>query len=252
MKPAATDADNVRFQGKDYMGLIGSLLYASNATRPDVAYHTNFLSQFMQKPTNETYDAAMSVLLYMVKTKDYGITYGGAIKPPRLPARYDTPAINKELWATNYGMHVVSDASWGVPYPYGGHVIMFANGAVSWMSRKIKVICDSSTEAELAAGAVASKDLKFARNFLYDAGVTIMGTVPHALDNSGAFDTVRNPSVSGRTKHFERWIHGLRDMYRRLSITIHLTPDTDMPADMMTKALYRIKHAFCRDYVLNR
>ena len=49
-----------------------------------------------------------------------------------------------------------------------------------------------------------------------------------------------------------KYIHGLRDMYRRLSITIHLTPDTDMPADMMTKALYRIKHAFCRDYVLNR
>ena len=33
---------------------------------------------------------------------------------------------------------------------------MFANGAISWMSRKIKVICDSSMEAELAAGAVAA------------------------------------------------------------------------------------------------
>ena len=31
-----------------------------------------------------------------------------------------------------------------------------------------------------------------------------------------------------------------------------LTPDKSMPADMMTKALYKNKHAFCRDYALNR
>ena len=252
MKPAENDSENVRLQGKDYMGLIGSLLYISNGTRPDVAYHTNYLAQFMQKPTEQAYESAMSVLLYLIKTKDFGITYGGALKPPGFPVRHGTPTVDNDNWVTNLGMHVLSDASWGVPNPYGGHVIMFANGAISWMSRKIKVVCDSSTEAELAAGAVAAKDLKFARSFLYDAGVIISTTVPHAIDNSGAFDTVRNPGVTGRTKHFERWIHYLRDMYRRLSITIHLTPDTDMAADMMTKALYRIKHSFCRDYVLNR
>ena len=77
------------------------------------------------------------------------------------------------------------------------------------------------------------------------------GTVPHALDNSGAYDAARNPGVSGRTKHFERWIHYVRDAFRRLKTTIHLTPDENMPADMLTKALLRGKHAYCRAYVLN-
>ena len=119
------------------------------------------------------------------------------------------------------------------------------------MSRKIKVVCDSSTEAELAAGAVGVKDLTFARNFLSDAGVTVQGTVPHTLDNSGAYETARNPGVSGRTKHFERWIHYVRDAFRRLQTTLHLTPDETMPADVLTKPLLRGKHAYCRNYILN-
>ena len=249
---AKSDADNVRYHGKDYLGLIGSLLYAGNTTRIDIQYNCSYLAQFMQAPTIEAYEAAEAVLLYLIKTKSYGITYGGALNPPSIALRYESAPIDEPLWRANHGLHVLSDASWSVPYPFGGHVIMFGNGAVSWSSRKIKVVCDSSTEAEMAAASVGDKDLTFVRNFLKDADIMIKDTVPHVLDNSGAHDNIRNAGVTARTKHFERWVQYVRKLFRFGSISIHLAPDHTMMADFLTKVLGRGKHRDCTNYTMNR
>ena len=74
----------------------------------------------------------------------------------------------------------------------------------------------------------------------------------HFIDNSAAYHLVRNVGVSARTKHFERWMHYLRDMYARHVASIHLVPHTCMVADIFTKPLYRAKFSWCRDYLLNR
>jgi hypothetical protein len=44
-------------------------------------------------------------------------------------------------------------------------------------------------------------------------------------------------SASGRTKHFERWITYVRDLYQRKIVVVsHLKTD-EMPADIFTKPL---------------
>ena len=53
MKPASSDEENIRLQGVDYLGLIGSILYATNLTRPDGAFYANHCAKFMQKPKRE-------------------------------------------------------------------------------------------------------------------------------------------------------------------------------------------------------
>ena len=55
--------------------------------------------------------------------------------------------------------------------------------------------------------------------------------------NTAAIDIVKAYSVSARTKHFERWIGYVRDLYQRSVIELsHLSTD-QMPADIFTKAL---------------
>ena len=49
--------DEDLYDQKLYQSIIGSLMYAATATRPDIAYATHFLGQFSSKPT-ETHLAA--------------------------------------------------------------------------------------------------------------------------------------------------------------------------------------------------
>ena len=48
---AESEQEKNAMSGKDFNGLLGSLLYASTMTRPDIAYLTAFLCQFMQAPS---------------------------------------------------------------------------------------------------------------------------------------------------------------------------------------------------------
>ena len=206
----------------------------------------------MQKPKREHHEAALAVLAYLVKTHDLGITYGGVLKRPDITYNPISPFIDEDDFNRSDGLHTFSDASWSSPNPMGGHVVMYANGAISWTARAIKVTCDSSAEAEIASGSTAMKDTRFVRFICEEINRPCVGPTPHFIDNSAAYHLVRNVGVSARTKHFERWMHYLRDMYARHVASIHLVPDTCMVADIFTKPLYRAKFSWCRDYLLNR
>lgn len=66
-----------QINGSIYKSLIGSLLY-SCATRPDITFSVNYLSRFMQTPTEKHFNGAKRVLHYIKGTTDYGILYGRA------------------------------------------------------------------------------------------------------------------------------------------------------------------------------
>ena len=53
--------------------MIGSLLYAAIATRPDIAYAVGVLSKFCASPDESHLTAAKRVLRYLKGTLHYGI-----------------------------------------------------------------------------------------------------------------------------------------------------------------------------------
>ena len=59
-----------------YRELIGSLLYLSVCTRPDIAHSVGVLSRFMSNPTMAHWRAGQGVLKYLAGTRDFGLTYG--------------------------------------------------------------------------------------------------------------------------------------------------------------------------------
>ena len=64
--------DDVRNQ-KLYQAVVGSLLYLSNKTRPDIAYAVSCVSRFCVKPTKEHWTAVKRILRYLKGTSNFGL-----------------------------------------------------------------------------------------------------------------------------------------------------------------------------------
>ena len=103
---------------KEYQSIIGSLMYAMLATRPDLAQSIQQISQFSQMPTRAHEKAAKQGLRYLNGTIDEGITYNGNL------------GMRLEAW---------SDANWGGEEgqeSVSGFVFTMAGGAVTYSSKK--------------------------------------------------------------------------------------------------------------------
>ena len=61
--------DNEIFTQKYYASIIGSLRYATDCTRPDIAYAVRVLSRFTSKPSKDHWPAIERVMRYLIGTK---------------------------------------------------------------------------------------------------------------------------------------------------------------------------------------
>ena len=226
---ANTDEERAAMRDKPYMSLMGSLLWAT-VTRPDIAYYISFLCQFMQDPSLLAFEAALAVLCYLYATRKLGITYNG-----NMP--FTKP---------------FSDSSWGqTPVPFGGHAILFCGGAVTWSARKLKIVPQSSAEAEIAVYTSCAKDLKFVVNLLKDLGITLAHPIEIHCDNSAAVSNVKNVGTTARTRHYERWIQLGREQYlERFSLPTWISTK-DQIADIFTKPLDKTTFLKFRAALLN-
>ena len=67
--------DNDVVNQKEYASIIGSLRYATDCTRPDIAYAVGVLSKFTNKPSRDHLQAIERVMKYLSGTKLHGLFY---------------------------------------------------------------------------------------------------------------------------------------------------------------------------------
>ena len=143
----------------------------------------------------------------------------------------------------SHGFVAYSDSSWGneYPYPMFGYGVYLYGGLISFSTKQLKVVAFSSCEAEYAASSYACKEVEFIRNICADLSLMLQGRLVLALDNSACIDIAFDVGVSGRTKHFDRAIHYLRDL-TQMRRMLPAFVSTDMQkADGFTKALNKSK-----------
>ena len=66
-------------------------------------------------------------------------------------------------------------------------------------------------------------------------------------DNKSAICLAKNPQFHGRSKHIDIRYHFIRDEIKKGTIEVKYCKTEDMIADMLTKALYRLKFENFRD-----
>lgn len=216
-----------------YREVVGSLLYLSTKTRPDIAYGVNFCSRYVEQPTQERIRDVKHILKYLNGNKHLGIKYKSNDKTNLLQAYCDAdyagdPETRKSTT---------------------GYIIYFAEGAISWGSRKQPVIALSSTEAEYIAAAECCKELLYLKSLLEELSTEAI-EIELNVDNQSAIALMKNGVVNRRSKHIDVKFHFVHELGRDGIVKLKYCPTNDQLADIFTKPLNTVKFTNFRDRIL--
>jgi hypothetical protein len=203
--------------GYPYRELVGSLLYLSVCTRPDISQAVGALARFVSAPQKEHWDAARALLRYVRGTSSFGIWYG-----------------------FKRGLHGWCDADYAgdlvTRRSTTGFVFTLNGGAVSWSSRLQPTVAVSTAEAEYMSAASAAKEALWLRKMFASFGVDV--TPVHLwCDNQAAIKLIKHPISSMRSKHIDVQHHFVRERVARGELVFEYCATADMVADCLTKPL---------------
>ncbi len=171
-----------------YSALVGSLLYLSVCTRPDIAQSVGTLARYMSCPTTAHWDTLKGVVRYLAGTAGYRLHFNGDY--PDLIGYCDA----------DYASDIDTRCS------TTGYVFMIAGTAISWSSRRQTTVAASTTEAEYMAAAHATKEALWLRKLCTDLQLAD-GPVNIYSDNQSAIKLLKNPIASMRSKHIDVIYH---------------------------------------------
>ena len=187
---SCSDTEKERVSKLPYLEIVGSLLYLSTMTRPDIAYHMSVLCSHMHDPSIECYNACIDLLCYVSHTKHYHLKYDGSVAAPEGLHDAYPPKISH-----NCGFAAYSDASWHKPDSLGfnmfGYLVSVYGGPVAFAAKRLKVVALSSAEAEYAAASYSCKEVAFVRNVCAELEIGLQGPVWLAVDNEAAIKIIR-------------------------------------------------------------
>jgi hypothetical protein len=222
----AQDGDSVNITL--YQSIVGSLRFAADGTRPDIAYIVGVLGQFLADPRESHLTAAKHVLRYLNATKDLVLRY------------HPDPTFKGYSYTTN-SIVGYSDASFAADEQtrrsVGGHCFLLGKAVVAYSSKRHSLIDTSTTEAEYSELYEASKQAIYMRKLC--AALHFDSSTPISIheDNEAVVKLVKNPTAHGRTKHFDIRYKFVRERVDTKEIAIKLCNTHNMVADIFTKPL---------------
>lgn len=210
---------------KEFMRIVGTLLYATTSTRLELAHAVQSLSQKSLNPTVRDMLQAKRVLRYLSGSRAIGLKYGGQ-------------SANGALV-----IEAFSDADWANDKvdrkSISGWVVKLNGSPVAWSAKKQKTVALSTCEAELYALGEAIKEILWLQGLLSELGLTVkLPTIAHC-DNQSTVLIARNGIKSERTKHIATKWNFIVDTIATDVLRAQWISTVDQQADIFTKPLSR-------------
>ncbi|CAI7845099.1 unnamed protein product [Closterium sp. NIES-54] len=221
-----------------FHSLVGSLMYASVNTRPDVAFATGQLARVVQCPNEEQVAAGMRVAKYLGQTPTIGLQYSAAAQRRQKGADGVEPG---RLFLTAFSYASYASEPEGMT-SVGGFICCVGGGPTAWKIKKQVDQALSSVESEYMALFRAVREIVWQRRLLAELGEEQQGPTPLYCDSQGAIALAKNPVLHGLTKHMRVKWHWTRSMVAAGEVELHYVKTTGQPVDMMTKRLVEQQH----------
>lgn len=197
--------------------LIGSLLYVTVNSRPDLAFSVNYLSRF-QSTANETlWKALKRVLRYVKQTINYTLIF---------EKNCDIPLIG------------FADADWGRDVDRKsttGYLFKIYGNTVIWKSKKQSVVALSTTEAELIALCHACVESCWIVKILKDLNIEVENFKIFE-DNQSTIKSI-NTYDQRNLKHLEIKYNFVKQKVEEGFVNVEYIKSEKQLADILTKPL---------------
>ena len=216
-----TSKEKEKMSNVPYSSAVGSLMYATMCTRPDICYAVSMVSRYQANPGMKQWRAVKRILRYLKGTIDYSLCYQG--KELRLVG------YSYVDWAGDLDEHK----------SISGYTFLLNNGAITWRSKKQTYIALSTMEAEFVACSVAVQEAVWLRRFLQSLGIVKGSSEPTIVysDSQDAIAYVKDLKYHGRTKHINTKNNFIRDITARKEVFIKYIPTREMVDDPFTKPI---------------
>ena len=211
-----------------YQSAVGSLLYLSTRSRPDIAFAVGNAARYCSQPSQTHWSAVKRVLRYLKGTTDLGLLYQHA----------------------NVNLVGYSDADWAGDTndrkSTSGYVFMMSGSAISWRSKKQTSVALSTAEAEYIALSSATQEAMWLRQLFSSLMKDYELSIPTTIyeDNQSTICMARNNQSHGRSKHVDIKYHFVREQVEQQTIETIYCRSEEMTADILTKSL--LNHQFKR------
>ena len=226
----ATNPESPLFDKTKYQQAIGSLLYLSIKTRPDIAFAVGRAARSCNNPTLDDWSSVKRILRYLRGTPKLGLLYSRS----------------KSEVCVGY-----SDADWAgdksTRKSTSGYSFLKNGSAVSWCSKRQPCVALSTAEAEYIALSSSAQEAIWLTNILRDFNYQDDSPITIYEDNISAIHIAENAQLSNRTKHIDIRFNFIKDCIFNNKITVKYCPTDHMFADILTKPLAYDRFVYLRN-----
>jgi hypothetical protein len=208
-----------------YQQYVGSLIYLTTRTRPDLAFSVYNCARYMSNPSKQHYNAVNRIFKYLNYSLNKGLESSNKINPNLIG---------------------FTDADWGgdlvTRKSTTGYLFLFNNTPISWASKLQKTTALSSCEAEYMAIKEAIKEYIYLINIFKQLQINELLNKKNYefylfTDNKPAIDLANNPEHHSKTKHIDIQYHFVREKIQEGSIKLDYINTKNQLADILTKSL---------------
>ncbi|GKE73535.1 ribonuclease H-like domain, reverse transcriptase, RNA-dependent DNA polymerase [Tanacetum coccineum] len=146
-----------------------------------------------------------------------------------------------------------SDSSYGINTDQGkgttGIVFYFRELPITWCTHKQPTVAHSSCESEFMAATRAACQALWLKWLLSEITGWEEERITLKVDNISVIELVRNPVFHGRSKHIDIRYHFIRECVENGHINVEHVNGELQRADILTKALPRLKFVTMRQMI---
>lgn len=151
-----------------YQQIIGSLLFLSMRTRPDISTAVAFWSRFQNSPSTYCHRAAKRVLRYLKGTKTFGLKFESGYQTLSMFVDADFAADQEDRKSTT------------------GYAFNVGEALVCWSSKKKKSVALSICEADSYAISISALEIVWLRGVFAEIGIVLEGPTTIWSDNQSS------------------------------------------------------------------